>query len=140
MCKRDSSYTSRTSPIWTWFCINLTSLGTNWVSSLGTISIWTAVFRLASIRRRMSANKLSSGEHKHGLCPVCCQFRCSDTKIQLVKSCKLIKVIATLSASLPERELSYSKRRKMAGLFLREISLHSKALTSQRVRDSADRK
>lgn len=67
----------------------------------------------------MSAKKLCSGKHKHGLCPVCRKSGCLDNKFKLAKSWRLIKVI---SVTLPKHKVSCCKRRKMAGVLLRETS------------------
>lgn len=93
---------------------NLTSLGTNWFSSLGTISICATV--RASIRTRMSAKKLYSDQHRHSLRVVCLEFRNSRwLHSTCPKLAGLIKVI--------EHGASCYKWRKMAGVLFRETSL-----------------
>lgn len=43
--------------------------------------------------------------------------------MKLAKTCRLIKVIATLTVTLPKHKVSCYKWRKMAGVLLRETSL-----------------
>lgn len=69
----------------------------------------------------MSAKKLCNGTHKHGLCPVCSKFGCLDHKVKLAKTCRLVKKKA-ISITLPKHKVSCCKRRKMAGVLLRETS------------------
>lgn len=67
---------------------------------------------------------------------VCIRFVISldawKTKLKLPETCRLIKVIATHSVTLPKHKVSCYKWRKMAGVLLRETSLRE-ALASHSI-------
>lgn len=58
----------------------------------------------------MSAKKLCCGKHKHALWPVRSKFSHLDDNTELVKSCRLLKVIATRSVMLPKHYMEKDGR------------------------------
>lgn len=108
-----------------WIRDKLTSLGTNWFSSLGTISICATVRTSIYPDKRCQRRNFAADNANIVRVLFCRRSGCLEKRIQLAKSCGASqKWSRHLVAQLAEHKVSCWRQRKMAGVSLRETSLH----------------